>query len=181
MHKVQCPECGKSFNSEEALGMHKRSKHSHDKEPKIPVKQKKKIRNWIIFIVIIGLIVFGISFAVVNKKTLPPISDQGHIEENPPSHVMREPMNILVQKHMLEHADGSGPQGIIINYNCIDYQCSNDLIPNLEAFAEEYPANVYIAPFPKMDAKIALTRLGKIKILDEYNEETIRAFIEGRN
>ncbi len=102
---------------------------------------------------------------------------QGHIESNPPSHVLKEPMPITIQKHMLEHADGSGRAGVIINYNCRDYSCEENLIENLEAFALSYNY-VYVAPFKGMDAKIALTKLGKIKILEEYDESIIKNFIE---
>ncbi len=104
---------------------------------------------------------------------------QGHVEQSPVSHTLREPMPLEIQRHMLEHSDSTGPPGIIINYNCEDYECENELIENLENFAEEFPSNVYIAPFKDMDAKIVLTRLNKIEILEEYNEEQIRKFIRG--
>ncbi len=112
-----------------------------------------------------------------NSKTLPPIDIAGHIEENPSSHVLKEPMPLPIQKHMLEHADGSGPPGVIINYNCMDYQCEEGLIPKLEEFTVKYPEFVYVAPFKGMDAKIALTRFREIEILDSYDEQKIESFI----
>ena len=81
---------------------------------------------------------------------------------------------------MLEHADGKGPPGIIINYNCVDYACESDLIEKLEAFAKKYSANVYVAPFKNMDAKIVLTRLNKIEILESFDENKIEDFINNR-
>ena len=88
-------------------------------------------------------------------------------------------MKLEVQKHMLEHADGKGQPGIIINYNCEDYKCEEKLIKNLESFAEKYTSNVYVAPFPKMDVRIALTKLNKIEILESFDEQKIDNFING--
>ena len=141
----------------------------------------KKIRNWGIFIVIIGLIVFGMVWGILNIERLPPTDMNGHIESNPISHVLKDPMPITIQKHMLEHVDGveGGKGGVIINYNCKDYQCEESLIENLEAFATQYNY-VYVAPFKGMDAKIAITKLGKIDVLEEYEETRIKNFIEGR-
>jgi len=81
---------------------------------------------------------------------------------------------------MLEHADGGDIPGIIINYNCKDYNCEGGLIENLESFAEVYPKNVYVAPFKNMATKIALTKLGRIEVLEEYDENRIHIFISGR-
>lgn len=178
MVEFKCLECDKDFDSREALDMHNQAKHEVIKQKKgLTDKQKRKIRNWSIFLLITILIIGGIIYLIINVKNLPPNDFQGHIEDSPPSHIMREPMNILVQRHMIEHSDGTGPPGIIINYNCIDYECEGDLISNLEAFAERYTSNVYVAPFPNMDAKIALTRYRKIEILDNYNQQEIEDFI----
>lgn len=171
----KCEKCDKTFSSEEALDMHNNSKHSVKERKQI---NKKKIRNWIIFIVIVALVVGGFYFFVLNAKTLPPTSMQGHIEASPPSHVMKVPMRLEIQKHMLEHVDGieGGRGGIIINYDCENYECESGLIENLESFAEGYDY-VYVAPYSNMKVKIALTSLGRIETLDEFNEEVIRGFI----
>ncbi|MDP2672545.1 MAG: hypothetical protein Q8O84_01915 [Nanoarchaeota archaeon] len=177
--KYKCEACDRTFANADGLASHNSAKHSElvpkEKNP-IPVK---KIKNWaigiIVIVIIAGLIFWGIS----SVKTLPPTDMQGHIEVSPESHILKEQMPLTIQKHMLEHADGSGPPGVVINYNCEDYICEEDLIKNLEGFAEKYPANVYVAPFKNMDAKIALTKLGKIEILENYDEERIRNFIIG--
>ena len=175
MTVFECKECEREFNTKDALDMHNNSKHY--KAPKMSIN-KKKTRNWIIFIVIVGVVVFGIYFGFSNVETLPPTSMSGHIEANPSSHILREPMALAVQKHMLEHVDGEqGVRGgVIINYNCEDYECDNSLIDNLEILAKDYDY-VYVAPFKNMDAKIALTKLGKIQVMEEYNEEEIKNFI----
>jgi len=180
MAEVKCEDCEKNFVSEEALNAHNKSKHpDRYNAPKKSMshKKKKSIRNWFIFIVIALAIVGGIIFMFTNIKTLPPTTMDGHIEVDPPSHISKEPMDIRVQKHMLEHADSTGPPGVIINYNCEDYDCEPDLISNLESFVEKHPDNVYVAPFEGMSAKIALTRLNKIKTLDEFDEKEIENFI----
>jgi len=150
----------------------------------IVVKPKKmlpirKIRNWNLFIIALVVIIVITVLGISSIERLPPIDMAGHIESNPVSHILKEPMPIAIQKHMLEHADGieKGRGGVIINYNCKDYVCEPDLIGNLETFAIKYNY-VYVAPFKGMNAKIVLTKLNKREILEEYNNETIEKFIK---
>ena len=180
--KHRCENCERDFKSEDAIKMHNSAKHSQNiKEEKVAKVGVKKIKNWLILAVIFGLVFYGIFFAFSGVKTLPPTDMQGHVEENPGSHVLKKPMSIPIQKHMLEHVDGEEEArgGVIINYNCKDYNCENKLIENLESFASYYDY-VYVAPFKNMDAKIVLTRLNEIEILEEYDENKIHIFISGR-
>jgi len=48
-----------------------------------------------------------------------------------------------------------------------------------ERLAKDYPAFVYLAPNPTMDARIALTRLGRILVLEDYDADRMRRFILG--
>ena len=96
---------------------------------------------------------------------------------SPPGHILTAPMPLAIQKHMLEHADGSGPPGVIINYNCVKFRCRDGMVERLTTIARSYPAFVYLAPFPDMDVRIAVTRLGKILVLDEVDEQQIREFV----
>ena len=178
--KARCDICDRNFKDAEGLAMHNAAKHSSKKSEKTEKKKIsfKKIRNWGIFVIIIGFVIWGISAMFSGITVLPPTDMQGHVEVNPASHVLREPMPIAIQKHMLEHADGTGRPGVVINYNCDDYNCEEGLIENLEAFAEKYDF-VYVAPFPNMDAKIALTKLGRIDVLEEYDGGRIESFISG--
>lgn len=177
--KTRCEICDRTFKDIDGLSAHNKVKHP-EKVPKerrpLPVK---KIRNWSIFIIILGLIITGIVWGISGVEKLPPTDMQGHVESNPASHILKEPMPIAVQKHMLEHVDGQegGRGGVIINYNCKDYECESGLIENLESFASEFDY-VYVAPFKGMDAKIVITKLGKIDILEDYDENLIRSFIE---
>ena len=77
---------------------------------------------------------------------------------------------------MMEHADGKGRPGILMQYNCTDYECEDDFVAKLEAIVKEYPEHVYLAP-NTYDGKLILTAEGRREILDEYDEEKIRAFI----
>ena len=177
--KARCEICDRNFKDAEGLSMHNAAKQPESKKTekkKIPVK---KIRNWGIFIIIFGLIVWGGFFVFTGVEVLPPTDMRGHVEASPASHVLKEPMPLAIHKHMLEHADGTGGPGVILNYNCDDYDCESGLIEKLEAFAEKYPENVYVAPFPNMDAKIALTKLGRIEVLEFYDEDRINSFIIG--
>jgi hypothetical protein len=174
--KHKCEACNRNFKDKEGLDMHNSAKHSKPEKKSMKLNSKK-IRKRTIIIAILVLVVVGFYFLFSSVKTLPPTDMRGHIEESPESHVLKEPMPILIQKHMLEHADGTGSPGIIINYNCEDYNCESDLIEKLEAFAITYPENVYVAPFKDMDAKIVLTRQNGIDILEDYDEERINNFI----
>ncbi len=181
MVKTRCEICDRNFKNEEALEMHNAAKHeANNKKESKPKLNIKKLKNWSIFIAVVLLIIWGISLLIPDIRNLPPTDMQGHVEANPDSHISKEPMQLLVQKHMLEHSDGTGPPGIIINYNCKDFECDPELIEKLEAFAIKYTANVYVAPFKNMGAIIVLTKLGRLEILEEYDEEKINNFIIGR-
>lgn len=179
MDKIICTECRKKFGSQEALAMHTQAKHLEKNKKsgfQISSKQKSKKRNWSLFIIAMIITISGVYFLTSSIKTLPPTDISGHVEASPSSHVLKEPMPIPIQKHMLEHADGTGLPGVVINYNCEDYRCEDNLIEKLEAFAVKY-SHVYVAPFPDMGARIALTKRGKIETLDSYDEQRIEKFM----
>ncbi|MEK7110235.1 MAG: hypothetical protein AAB867_00055, partial [Patescibacteria group bacterium] len=81
-----------------------------------------------------------------------------------------------IQRHMLEHADGKGRPGVIIQYNCKKYACESNLVEKLTALVRQYPDNVYLGP-NSYDGKIILTKLGAKKILDNFDEQAIRDFV----
>ena len=120
-----------------------------------------------------------LGYSVATAKRLPPTSMADHVEAVPSAHILTEPMPLAIQKHMLEHADGGGPPGVIINYNCAKFRCPEGLVDRLAAIARAYPTFVYLAPYPEMDVRIAVTRLGRVLTLDELDEGQIRRFIEG--
>lgn len=117
------------------------------------------------------------------SPSLPPTGVMaGHPETFPPRRVMSEPIDERVQSHVIEHgshAPGAKP-GVIISYNCDRFACEPELVDRLSRIVERYPDGVYLAPYPRMRAKIALTTLGKSETLDELNEARINAFIAQR-
>ncbi|MCH8741541.1 cupredoxin domain-containing protein [Patescibacteria group bacterium] len=137
----------------------------------------KKISRYF-FYIFIGVGVIGLfGWFIANRSNLPPMTMQGHIEQSPPSHILDKRIPENIQQHMLEHADGGGKPGIIIQYNCDKFDCETDLVERLTDLVKQYPKNVYLAP-NNYDGKIILTRLGKREILDSFNEQKIRNFIE---
>lgn len=137
----------------------------------------KKILNISAVVLIVGGVIFGLGWWISNQPKLPPTTAQGHTEDMPQSHITDQPISDSMQRHMLEHSDGKGKPGIIIQYNCKDYSCEPDLIQKLKALAEKYPDNVYLAP-NSYDGKIILTKLGKSKVLENFDEQAIKDFIE---
>ena len=136
----------------------------------------KKLGRSIFRILIAILIVGGIGWFIANRPKLPPTVMQGHIEQSPPSHIVNTPIPDNIQRHMLEHADGGGRPGIIIQYNCSDFDCAPDLLSRLTELVNDYPKNVYLGP-NNYDGKIILTKLEKRKVLGEFDEEAIIKFI----
>lgn len=139
-----------------------------------------KLRSWGIGLAVLVVIGGGGYYWLTSGEVLPPTDFAGHVEQSPASHVLDKPMLILVQKHMLEHADGSGPPGVIINYNCEDFNCSPDLIDQLSEIADQYPKFVYVAPYLGMTEKLAITKFRKIETFDSLDKEALVNFIKGK-
>lgn len=137
-----------------------------------------KVLKYIGATLIVAVVFISVLFLFGSRKTLPPKTLEGHIETSPPSHILNTPMDVRVHKHMLEHADGSGPPGIIINYNCEDFNCEPNLVEKLTKIVNDYPQHLYLAPYPSMSAKLVITRYGEQEILNEFDEKKIREFIE---
>jgi len=108
---------------------------------------------------------------------LPPTETAGHTEDLPPGHILSTHMPETVQRHMLEHADGKGPPGVMVQYNCEDYACEPSLVERLEDLVRRYRTYVYLAP-SDYDGKITLTKRGELKILEGFDKRRIERFIE---
>ena len=168
----------------EVGGLTKKERRQLKKQRKQEERQKEQRKSMIqklLSIAVVILIIGGGIFAVVwfmpSRSHLPPTIMQGHIEQSPPAHIVDQPIPDLIQRHMLEHADGRGKPGVIIQYNCKDFDCEPDIVQKLTALVRQYPANVYLAP-NNYDGKIILTKLGKREILDNFDEQVIKNFIE---
>ncbi len=143
----------------------------------IPSKTPKKIGRYLLYGGIVVAVVVGLGWFIATRPNLPPITDQGHIESVPLAHITDTSIPDNIQRHMLEHADGDGDPGIIIQYNCKDFDCEPDLVSKLTSLIQKYPDNVYLAP-NNYDGKIILTRLGRREILADFDEQAIKNFIE---
>ena len=64
-----------------------------------------------------------------------------------------------------------------MQYNCANYQCEHDLIEKLTDIVLIFTPNIYLAPYPTMDAKIALAAPGRLLTLVSLDEDKIRKFI----
>src|SRR3546814_20654581 len=79
---------------------------------------------------------------ICSRPSLPPTTMAGHTEELPGGYVLSTPMPEAIQRHMLEHADGKGRPGVIIQYNCDDFVCGVDLFDQLAAVVHRLGAYV---------------------------------------
>ncbi|MEM3067360.1 MAG: hypothetical protein QXX91_01750 [Thermoplasmata archaeon] len=61
--QFRCEICNRNFINKEALDMHNNSKHYNKSSPYVSHTNKRKIRNWIIFLVAI-LIVAGLAYVL---------------------------------------------------------------------------------------------------------------------
>jgi hypothetical protein len=132
------------------------------------------------FLIVFGVLLFivGLYWYIKSLPYLPPIDMAGHKEENPSSHIVDKAMPEYIQKHMLEHADGKGKPGVLIQYNCSSpYTCEPGLIDRLKNLIKKYPENVYLTP-GNYDGVIILTKLNKREILSSFNEAKIIKFIK---
>src|SRR3546814_9080280 len=72
-----------------------------------------------------------------SRPSLPPTTMAGHTEELPGGYVLSTPMPEAIQRHMLEHADGTGRPGVIIQYNCDAFDCGSALVDQPAAVRSE--------------------------------------------
>jgi len=155
----------------------KRQQKKEGKEKQYKQAKMKRMLKTISFVLAGVALIGGAVLFFTSQSYLPPTAMHPHIEESPDSHIVTEPIPEDIQRHMLEHADGGNDPGVIIQYNCDDYDCESDLIDKLTSLAERYSSNVYLGP-NKYDAKIVLTKLGRREVLKEFDEEKIKNFIE---
>jgi hypothetical protein len=81
-----------------------------------------------------------------------------------------DPIPNELQVHNLE--DG----GVMVQYNCPE-SCP-DLVAQLTDVVERYDRFVILAPYPQMEARIALTAWGRIDTFESFDEVRIVRFID---
>ncbi|MDA2916306.1 DUF3105 domain-containing protein [Nitrospinae bacterium AH_259_B05_G02_I21] len=101
-------------------------------------------------------------------NSLPPTSGP-HMGRRARWGIHKEPIPDELQVHNLEDA------GVMVQYNCGD---CGILIRRLESIVGRYDEYVVLAPYPRLDRKIALTAWGRIDKFDQFDEKRIVKFIE---
>ncbi len=112
-------------------------------------------------------------------KILPPTGyTASHLETLPVRQINLVPIPRREQEHVMERDAGHERGSMLVQYNCRRYECGEDLVDRLTEVVSSYPPQVYLAPYPTMDAKIALAAPGKLLLLDAFEEDKIRGFID---
>ena len=70
---------------------------------------------------------------------------------------------------------------MLVQYNCVKYECEADLVEKLTEIVRDYPPYVYLAPYPTMDAMIALAAPRRLLTLESLDEDRIREFISSNS
>ena len=124
-----------------------------------------------------GLVLFMTTRSTFGKELPPTGFSPNHLESLPPQQINNRPIPRLEQEHVMERAAGHERGSMLVQYNCVDYQCEPDLVERLTEIVLNFPPYVYLAPYPTMDAKIALAAPGRLLTLDALDENKIRKFI----
>ncbi len=156
----------------------KERRHQRTRGDRTANRRRTAIRAGVATVAITGLVVGAIFFFIANSNILPPTSfGPGHSEQFPARQINAVPIPRAIQEHVMERG-GDHPIGsMLVQYNCDKYNCEPDMITKLEAIVSARPSNVYLAPYPAMDAKIALAAPGRLVTLDEFDESRITKFI----
>ena len=131
----------------------------------------------VLVLVIGGLALFMTTSSTFGKELPPTGFTPAHLESLPSQQINSRPIRRREQEHVMERQAGHERGSMLVQYNCRKYQCEDDLVDRLTEIVRTYPPQVYLAPYPTMDAKIALAAPGKLLILDDLNEDKIRKFI----
>ncbi len=131
----------------------------------------------VVVLVIGGLALFITTRSTFGKELPPTGFTAAHFESLPPQQINNRPIPRLEQEHVMERAAGHERGSMLVQYNCVNFQCEPALVDRLTEIVQSYPPYVYLAPYPTMDAKIALAAPGKLLTLDALDEDKIRKFI----
>jgi len=131
----------------------------------------------VVILAIGGLVLFMTTSSTFGKELPPTAFTPAHLESLPTQQINNRPIPRLEQEHVMERAAGHERGSMLVQYNCVDYQCEPDLVERLTEIVLDFPHYVYLAPYPTMDAKIALAAPGRLLILDALDEDKIRKFI----
>lgn len=152
------------------------SRREERKAEKAAKRRKRLVMYSGVGVLLVAGVVFVIAQAVT-AKVYPPTGMQDHVESYPECRICPAPIPEVIQRHILEHREPGNPgdkPGILVQYNCAP--CP-EVVARLTQIVERYPRGVYLAPYPRMSSRIALTTLGQIETIEEVDEGRIVAFI----
>ena len=128
--------------------------------------------------VAIGGLVFFMTTRNTFGKILPPTGfSAAHLESLPLQQINIRPIPRLEQEHVMERTAGHERGSMLVQYNCVNFQCEPELVEKLTEIVLDFSQYVYLAPYPTMDAMIALAAPGRLLTLDAFDEDKIRKFI----
>ena len=131
----------------------------------------------VVALVIGGLVLFMTTRSTFGRELPPTAFTPAHSEAFPPRQINNLPIPRLIQEHVMERNAGHPRGSMLVQYNCVNYQCEPGLVEGLTEIVLDFPAYVYLAPYPTMDAKIALAAPGRLLTLEFLDEDKIRKFI----
>ena len=127
---------------------------------------------------VVAVISGGLYLWAINQKELPPTEfGPNHSESFPSQQISSLPVPRAIQEHVMERGGDHRTGSMLVQYNCVEYECEPGTSDTLADIVRDYPDNVYLAPYPGMDSQIALTAPGRRLLLDTLDEGKIRKFI----
>ena len=132
----------------------------------------------VVAVAVVGIVLFVTTRTNFGKELPPTSFPPAHLESLPPQQINPLPIPRLEQEHVMERAAGHERGSMLVQYNCVEYECETDLVERLTEIVLNFPPWVYLAPYPTMDAKIALAAPGRLLTLDALDEDKIRKFID---
>lgn len=176
----------------------KRARREERERQERLASRRRRLRRWGIAAAVILLLVLAgvglVRFAKKNERELPgryfPSMGRQHVAQTPKLEeynslpptsgphfssqtnwgIHREPLPEGYQVHNLEHG------GVVMQYKP---GASTELVAKLTAIGESYKwKKIILAPYPPLDAAIALTAWEHLDKFDEFDETRIRRFID---
>ena len=131
----------------------------------------------VVVLAIGGIVLFVTTRSTFGKELPPTGFTAAHFESLPTQQINTRPIPRLEQEHVMERAAGHERGSMLVQYNCVEYECGPNLVERLTEIVLNFPSYVYLAPYPTMDAKIALAAPSRLLTLDALDENKIRKFI----
>lgn len=124
MEKVECPDCGRKFNTKEAMVQHKTDKHAKH-EPSVAVRKPKitfgKILTYTIIIFVIAGVGYTLIWALTSSSNPGGLGTPGstHIHMDWKMYINGKPIDFSVSKyqkpHINQHVHMEGGNGDVIH------------------------------------------------------------------